>query len=59
MRTVAALLAVLGLGCASASSAAASLIEPRRPASSRLWSLDGRTAVVTGGSKVRSAHERG
>ena len=51
MRTVAALLAVLGLGCASASSAAASSIEPPRPASSRLWSLDGRTAVVTGGSK--------
>ena len=51
MRGVAALLAVLGLACASASSAAASSIEPPRPASSRLWSLDGRTAVVTGGSK--------
>jgi len=51
MRKVAALLAVLGLGCASASSAAASSIEPSRPAGSRLWSLDGRTAVVTGGSK--------
>ena len=48
---VAALLAVLGLACASASSAAASSMEPPRPASSRLWSLDGRTAVVTGGSK--------
>ena len=51
MRRVAALLAVLGLGCASASSAAASSVEKPRPASSRLWSLDGRTAVVTGGSK--------
>ena len=46
---VAVLLAVLGLGLAS--SAAAATAEPPRSARSRLWSLDGRTAVVTGGSK--------
>ena len=47
---LAAVLAVLGLGCAS-SAAAAATAEPPRPARSRLWSLEGRTAVVTGGSK--------
>jgi len=46
----AALLAVLGLGFASSASAA-TIAEPPRSARSRLWSLDGRTAVVTGGSK--------
>ena len=47
---LAAVLAVLGLGCAS-SAAAAATAEPPRPARSRRWSLEGRTAVVTGGSK--------
>lgn len=44
---VAALLAGIGVACASNAAATAE----RRSARSRLWSLDGRTAVVTGGSK--------